>query len=204
MWYFFLAHSVYYIKSTMNYLCKTYAERKMKFSEQESWWRTRGAVKEAREMTWCMLSYEKTGDFSSNFRQVRCLHYWLRRRIMGRYCSFLGQQVLIFVWFCSRPCTWKSPLDTKLRPAPITSARKALRCVICVSIASFSMAPLFPHCHGGDNGNTPTPNSTKSLTSTHTHTHTHVTPSSTENKSCLVFYKRLKSIKGTWYALVHI
>jgi hypothetical protein len=153
-------------------------------------------------MTSCMLSYEKTGDSSSNFRQFRGPHYLLRRHIMGRCCSFLGQQVLIFVWFCSRPCTWRLPLDTKLRPAPRASARMALRCVICVPIASFSMAPLFPPCHAGDSSNTPTPNSTKSLTSAHTHTH--ITPSSTENKSCLVFYKCLKSIKGTWYALVHI
>ena len=83
----------------MNYLCRTYAERKMKFSEQDSRWRTSRAAKEAREMTRRMLSSEKAGDSSSNFRQVRCPHYLLRRHIMGRCCSCLGQQVLILCGF---------------------------------------------------------------------------------------------------------
>jgi hypothetical protein len=124
-------------------------------------------------MTRCMLLSEEAEDSSSNFRQVWCAHYLLRRHIMGRCCSCLGKQVVISVWFWRRPCTRRSSMDTKLRPAPIASARMAQRCVICVATASFSMAPLFPHCNAGDRGNTPTPNSTKSHTASHTHKHKH-------------------------------
>ena len=163
-------------RSTMNYLCITYAERKMKFSEQDSWWRTRGAVKEAREMTWCMLSSEKAGDSSSNFRQARCPHYLLRRHIMGRCCSCLGQRVLILCGFVAVHVQYMKVTTGHKVTASTNSLRQdgnavCNMCTHCIIrhgpiISSLSCRGQWKH---------PNPQFHKTphvCTFTHTHTHT--------------------------------